>query len=221
MRLALRLCSRRSLWQRRSFPVTASIKDSSFRNHPLAHAGDARRSTLVRFYSQDSTHSEERRSPVKINSDEAASNKSWFPFSDHLQQCGSPSDVLDLTCQYAPTAWQISSCLKHMWSTTKKMTDEQRRCELELMFEHPALDGLLQNAMKSAGHMRNEDLADSLMSMVKLGVPQHSRVVQTFLRACQVDSGQRANTVSYWWCFLLCCCCDALYRPPTGEAERL
>ncbi|TMS11760.1 FAST kinase domain-containing protein 2, mitochondrial [Larimichthys crocea] len=183
MRLALRICSRRSPWQ----PVTTSIKDLPFRIHPLAHIGDSRPSlagTSVRFYSQDGVRSEDRLTPV-ISSDGATSNKPRFPFNDHLQQCGSPSDVLDLTCRYAPTVRQISNCLTHMWSATKKMADEQRRCELELMFEHPALDRLLQNAMKSAGHMRNEDLAYSLISMVKLGVPQRSRVVQTFLRACQ------------------------------------
>ncbi|TKS66337.1 FAST kinase domain-containing protein 2, mitochondrial [Collichthys lucidus] len=199
MRLALRICSRRFPWQ----PLTTSIKDLPFRIHPLAHIEDSRPSlarTSVRFYSQDGVHSEERLTPV-INSDGATSNKPRFPFNDHLQQCGSPSDVLDLTWRYAPTVRQISNCLTHMWSATKKMTDEQRRCELELMFEHPALDRLLQNAMKSAGHMRNEDLAYSLISMVKLGVPQRSRVVQTFLRACQVR--QRANIASYWWCF--CC----------------
>lgn len=66
------------------------------------------------------------------------------------------------------------------------MSDEQQRYELQLMFEHPAFEKLLQRAMKDVGHMRNEDLAYSLLGMVKLGVPESSRVVQTFLRNCQV-----------------------------------
>lgn len=102
-----------------------------------------------------------------------------------LESCGSPSDVLDLTGKYSPTARQVSHCLTHMWATTKKMTDEQRHYELQLMFEHPAFDQLLQRAMKTVVHISNEDVTYSLLSMVNLGVPQRSRVVQTFLRTCQ------------------------------------
>nr|XP_020447641.1 FAST kinase domain-containing protein 2, mitochondrial isoform X2 [Monopterus albus] len=72
-----------------------------------------------------------------------------------------------------------------MWSTTKVMSEEQRRYELQLMFDHPAFNELLQTAMKVVGLMRVEDLAYSLLSMVKLGVPQRSRVIHTFLRTCQ------------------------------------
>uniref|UniRef100_H3DAK9 FAST kinase domains 2 n=1 Tax=Tetraodon nigroviridis TaxID=99883 RepID=H3DAK9_TETNG len=101
------------------------------------------------------------------------------------QRCGSPSDVLDLTCKYAPTPRQVSNCLTHMWSTTKKMSEEQRLYELQLMFEHPALDRLLQSSIKTVAHMNTEDIAYALLSMVNLGIPQRSRVVQTFLRHCQ------------------------------------
>lgn len=107
-------------------------------------------------------------------------------FYDQLQHCGSPSDVLDLTCRYAPTARQTSSCLTHMWNTTKKMSEEQQRLEQRLMFEHAALDKLLSAAARNAARMREEDLAYSLLALVNLRVPQRSRVVQTFLRACQV-----------------------------------
>lgn len=107
-------------------------------------------------------------------------------FYDQLQGCGSPSDVLDLTCRYAPTVRQTSSCLTHMWNTTKKMSEEQQRLEQRLMFEHAALDKLLSAAARNATRMRNEDLAYSLLALVNLRVPQRSRVVQTFLRACQV-----------------------------------
>lgn len=208
IRWGLRFCSRRFLWQQRSFPVTAPIKHTSFPSRQLAHICGTRQSqtcldkrlvSSVRFYSQGRTHSEdleekehlssslaESSLPTEIQSDETASREiQRSPFLDRLQHCGSPSDVLDLTCLYSPTVRQYSNCMTHMWSTTKKMTDEQRRYELQLMFEHPAFEKLLQGAMKSVGHMYNADIAFSLLCMVNLGVPQRSRVIQTFLRTCQ------------------------------------
>ncbi|XP_049919715.1 FAST kinase domain-containing protein 2, mitochondrial isoform X2 [Epinephelus moara] len=210
MKRVLSYCSRRSLWQQRSFLVTSSVKeDISYSSQQLAHIWSTRQQTCldkslvssVRFYSQGRIHSDDLDDkeqhpssslsqsslPAEIQSDEKASRQTrrWSPFIDHLESCASPSDVLDLTCQYAPTFRQVSNCLTQMWSTTKKMAEEQRRYELQLMSEHPAFDKLLQLAMKGAGHMSNEDVAFSLLCMVNLGVPQHSRVVQTFLRACQ------------------------------------
>ncbi|KAM9334111.1 FAST kinase domain-containing protein 2, mitochondrial [Symphorus nematophorus] len=198
MRRCLRFCSRRSLWQQRSFPMTASIQDSSLSSQQLPHIWGTRQSqsylawtiSPVRFYSQDRTHSDEHLSSAlstEVQSDETAPRERYrrSPFYEHLQRCSSPSDVLDLTCQYSPTVQEVSNCLTHMRITTKKMSDEQHRYEQRLMFEHPAFDRLLQRAMKSVMHMRKEDIAYSLISMVKLGVPQRSRVVQTFLRACQ------------------------------------
>nr|XP_046238198.1 FAST kinase domain-containing protein 2, mitochondrial isoform X2 [Scatophagus argus]XP_046238199.1 FAST kinase domain-containing protein 2, mitochondrial isoform X2 [Scatophagus argus] len=147
-----------------------------------------------RFYSQDKFYSEEHleakehlSSPGTESSLPAETSRghTGFAFNDHLSQCGSPSDVLDLTCRYAPTIRQVSNCLSHMSSTIKKMSVEQQRYELQLMFEHPAFDRLLQTAIKSVGHMSNEDVAYSLVGLVRLGVPQSSRVVQTFLRVCQ------------------------------------
>lgn len=203
LRLALRCCSRRFLWQQRRFLETSSIKYKSFSWGTMqSQTGLARSSvTSERFYSQgiideleDKEHlcspPAEISLPAEMHSAEAASEQRHrkSPFSDQLQLCGSPSDVLDLTCKYAPTVGQISNSLNRMWSTTKKMSDKQQRYELQLMFEHPAFDRLLQKAMTSVGHMHNETLTYSLLSMVKLGVPQQSRVIQTFLRACQVNS---------------------------------
>ncbi|KAA8579842.1 FAST kinase domain-containing protein 2, mitochondrial [Etheostoma spectabile] len=210
MRWGLRFCSRMSLWQQRSFLETTSIKDKSFPSQQLAHIWGTRQSqacldrsiaSSVRYYSQCNTYNadlEEKEqnlsSPLadssllaEIQPDATASRQKQksSPFMEHLQRCGSPSDVLDLTCQYSPTVRQVSNCLTHIWSITKKMSDDQRRYELQLMFEHPAFDSLLQKAMKRVGNMRNDDMAHSLLSMVKLGVPQNSRVVQTFLRSCQ------------------------------------
>uniref|UniRef100_A0A672FWV7 FAST kinase domains 2 n=1 Tax=Salarias fasciatus TaxID=181472 RepID=A0A672FWV7_SALFA len=115
-----------------------------------------------------------------------ASSRQWSsPFLKHLERCGSPSDVLDLTRLYAPTIRQVSSSLVRMWAVTKKMSEDQRRYELQLMFEHPALDELLQKAMRTISLMRHEDMVYTLLSMVNLGVPQRSRVVQTSLRTLQ------------------------------------
>lgn len=130
-------------------------------------------------------------------------------FYDELQRCGSASDVLDLTCRRAPTLRQTSSCLTHMWNTTKKMSEEQQRLEQRLMFEHVALDKLLSTAARSAARMRDEDLAYSLLALVNLGVPQRSRVVQTFLRACQVTSGKNRNILTN---ARLCLFCDVFFK---------
>lgn len=201
MRWALRFCSRRSQWTQRSFLVTASIKDTSFPNQLTQILGTRQSQTClarsfvssVRFYSQVRIHTEglEEKEPLPsplADPPLPKSRQKTSAFCKNLERCASPSDVLDLTVQYAVTVRQISPCLNHMWSTCKRMSDEQQRYEMQLMFEHPAFDKLLQKAMKVVGQMPNEDVTYSLLSMVKLGVPQSSRVVQTFLRACQVGS---------------------------------
>lgn len=185
----------------------------------------------VRFYSQDRIHNEdleekellsspgtESSLPAEIQPDETVSmqRERRSPFVDHLRRCGSPTDVLDLTCQYSPTVRQVSNCLTHMWTTTKKMSEEQRHYELQLMFEHPAFDRLLQRAMKSVGHMRNEDMAYSLMGMVKLGVPQRSRVVQTFLRTCQ----ERLNDFDEKGLSILASCLEHMGDSPNVAALK-
>ncbi|XP_054864416.1 FAST kinase domain-containing protein 2, mitochondrial isoform X2 [Amphiprion ocellaris] len=196
MRWAVRFCSRRCPWQQHRFLLTSSIKDTSFPSQQLAQVCVSQKSqtslsqsliSSVRFYSQDRSHSdgvEELSLPPEVQLDDSASELRT-PFFDSLRRCGSPSDVLDLTRQYSPTVRQVSNSLTHMWSTTKKMSEEQRRYELQLMFEHPAFEELLQKALKTVGHMRNDDVTYSLLSMVNLGVSQHSRVVQTYLRVCQ------------------------------------
>ncbi|MBN3279315.1 FAKD2 protein, partial [Polyodon spathula] len=65
------------------------------------------------------------------------------------------------------------------------MSDDQKHYERKLMFEHPVFEQLCQQAMKDAQKMRNDDLAYSLMALVKLGVSQRSRVVQTLMRVIQ------------------------------------
>ncbi|XP_037326364.2 FAST kinase domain-containing protein 2, mitochondrial [Pungitius pungitius] len=205
VRCVLRVCSRGSPWQQRSFLVTTSVKHKPF---PSEHIFSTKQShacpdrSLVSFYSRGGIHNEDLEektrppSPVgespltdEIQPEETGSEQTPRrpppPFHDHLQRCRSPSDVLDLTTRHSPTLGQVSNCMTRMWSTAKKMSDEQQRYELQLMFEHPAFDNFLQQAMKRVGDMRNEDAAYCLLSMVQLGVPQGSRVVQTFLRSCQ------------------------------------
>lgn len=200
MRVALRFCSRRSLWQQRVFPVNASIKDLSL---PCQHVWSTRQSqtslsqvitSSVRYYSEGRISSKELEDKEHVFSPPARTQASdpalvqihqKYPFMERLLQCGSPSDVLDLTTVYSPTARQVSNCLSHMWSIMKKMSQEQHHYELQLMFEHPAYEKFLQQAMKSVHYMRNEDLVFALLGMIKLGVPQKSRIIQTYLRVCQ------------------------------------
>ncbi|XP_033899674.2 FAST kinase domain-containing protein 2, mitochondrial [Acipenser ruthenus] len=106
-------------------------------------------------------------------------------FYDLLKNCNSPYDVLDLAENYSLTWRRVSNCLTKIWETTKKMSDDQKRYERKLMFEHPVFEQLCQQAMKDAGKMRSVDLAYSLLALVKLGVSQRSRVVQTLLRVIQ------------------------------------
>ncbi|XP_041117601.1 FAST kinase domain-containing protein 2, mitochondrial-like [Polyodon spathula] len=106
-------------------------------------------------------------------------------FYDHLKNCNSPYDVLDLAGNYTLTWRRVSNSLTKIWETTKKMSDDQKRYERKLMFEHPVFEQLCQQAMKDAGRMRRDDLAYSLLALVKLGVSQRSRVVQTLLRVIQ------------------------------------
>ncbi|XP_076580324.1 FAST kinase domain-containing protein 2, mitochondrial isoform X2 [Chaetodon auriga] len=222
MRRSLPLCSCRSLRQQHSFWVTTSIKDASFPSQQLSHIWATRQSqtflarslvSSVRFYSQDRIHSEDLEAKEHLS---LRQSQRRSPFYDRLQHCGSPSDVLDLTCQYAPTVREISSSLTHMWSTTKKMSDEQRRCELQLMFEHPAFHTLLQKAMNNLGHLHIRDMVFSLFGMVKLSVPQHSRVVQTFLRACQ----EKLNDFDEKDLSILASCLEHMEGSPNVDALK-
>ncbi|KAF3857219.1 hypothetical protein F7725_009078 [Dissostichus mawsoni] len=184
-----------------------SPKYTSFPSQQLAHIWgtkhhqtclESNRVSSVRFYSKGTIHSEvlAEKEPLSSplaesslpdeNQSEAPKETKWTsPLMDRLKSCGSPSDVLELTSKYTPTFKQISSCLGHIWFSTKKMSTDNQRYELQLMFEHPGFDMLLQQAMTSVGQMGNRDVAYSLLSMVNLGVPQGSRVIQTFLRNCQ------------------------------------
>lgn len=152
------------------------------------------RSDSVRFYSGGSVYKMEEK---QVQSSEAAdlilpntttsvTRNEMLDFANKLEGCGSPSDVLDLSCENLPAAFHVSRSLMYMWDTTKKMPDKQKHQELLLMFEHPAFENLLQKGIKCVGNMRPTLISFSLLRMIKLGVPQKSFVIQTFLRTCQV-----------------------------------
>uniref|UniRef100_A0A1A8S0K3 FAST kinase domains 2 n=1 Tax=Nothobranchius rachovii TaxID=451742 RepID=A0A1A8S0K3_9TELE len=194
IRWSLRFCSQRFPRKQRNF-----LNTECFSTHPVRLWCSKQNQKCLsrslacseRFYSQNRNHNEEM---DEINNVEQSfptdvttltQRPRLSPFWNHLERCRSPSDVLDLTRMYSPTHHQVSNCLTHMWFSTKKMSEEQRFYELQLMFEHPEFDKFLQRAMKSVQFMRNNDITYALLSLVKLGVPQRSYVVQTFLRACQ------------------------------------
>ncbi|XP_057675220.1 FAST kinase domain-containing protein 2, mitochondrial isoform X2 [Corythoichthys intestinalis] len=140
----------------------------------------------VKFHWQDSSLGElDKNEPAATPVAGSLEQRARSPLFSELEKCGSPSDVLDLSQRYPPSPRGISNYFTYMWTSVKKMSDEQRRCELQLMLEHPAFELLLQNAMTNVGSMQPEDVAYSLLSMINLGVPQKSRVVQLYLRACQ------------------------------------
>ncbi|XP_047432087.1 FAST kinase domain-containing protein 2, mitochondrial [Mugil cephalus] len=224
VRWGMRVCSRSFPWQQRGFLGTTSVQDSSSPRRRLCHIWASTQSQNIssksvvspaRFYSNGFSSSDEleeskRLSYSPANSDRVAAWKA-SPLLSQLPSCGSPSDVLDLATQLPPTFREVSNCLDRMWTTTKKMTEEQRRHELRLMFEHPALDAFLQKAMKLVGGMRISDMTYSLLSMIGLGVPEKSRVIQTFLRACQ----ERLNDFDEKNLSILATCLDQLEDSPS------
>ncbi|XP_041057356.1 FAST kinase domain-containing protein 2, mitochondrial isoform X1 [Carcharodon carcharias] len=112
-------------------------------------------------------------------------DESLDQFFDRLRRCTSPSDVLDLYVESTVTWKQISSCLMTMWRTTKRMSEDQKRYERKLMFEHPVFEKICQQALKEAQSMSCNDLAYSLFALVKIGASQHSRLIHTLLRVTQ------------------------------------
>ncbi|XP_061654951.1 FAST kinase domain-containing protein 2, mitochondrial [Phyllopteryx taeniolatus] len=215
--------------------VTVSDMNTCSSNQQLVHIDGTRQihpwrvtnfNGLVRFHSQDSSLGPEKTELVStpvagsLVMEEVQSpsgqRQRRSPFFEHLQHCGSPSDVLNLRQQYKPSPRQISNCLTHMWASIKKMSDEQRRCELQLMLEHPAFDQLLQDAMTAVGSMRNEDLAYCLLAMVNLGVPQRSRVVQLYLRACQ----EMLNDFDEKSLSILASCLEQMVNTPIVDALK-
>ncbi|XP_047400946.1 FAST kinase domain-containing protein 2, mitochondrial [Sciurus carolinensis] len=99
------------------------------------------------------------------------------------EECNSLSDVLD-TFSKAPT-FPSSNYLSAMWTIAKRMSDDQRHFEKQLMFDHPAFNQLCEQTLREAKIMHYDHLLFSLHAIVKLGVPQNTLLVQTLLRLIQ------------------------------------
>ncbi|XP_058405676.1 FAST kinase domain-containing protein 2, mitochondrial isoform X1 [Diceros bicornis minor] len=99
------------------------------------------------------------------------------------QECNSLSDVLD-TFSKAPT-FPSSNYFSAMWTIAKRMSNDQRYFEKQLMFNHPAFNQLCEQVMREAKIMHCDHLLFSLHAVVKLGIPQNTLLVQTLLRVVQ------------------------------------
>ncbi|XP_061463780.1 FAST kinase domain-containing protein 2, mitochondrial [Rhineura floridana] len=106
-------------------------------------------------------------------------------FFDELRGCTAPCDVLDLLSKFPVAQKYTSNCLATMWNLIKKLPEDQKCYERQLMFEHPKFSQLCQRVMQEAKYMWHDDLVYSLLAVVKLGIPQNTLLVQTLLRVCQ------------------------------------
>ncbi|XP_013376203.1 PREDICTED: FAST kinase domain-containing protein 2 [Chinchilla lanigera] len=104
-------------------------------------------------------------------------------YSKLSEESHSLSDVLD-TFSKAPT-FPASKYFLAMWTIAKRMSDDQRRCEKQLMFKHPAFNQLCEHMMRESKILRYDHLLFSLHAIVKLGVFQNTLLVQTLLRVIQ------------------------------------
>uniref|UniRef100_A0A3B3S4U4 RAP domain-containing protein n=1 Tax=Paramormyrops kingsleyae TaxID=1676925 RepID=A0A3B3S4U4_9TELE len=108
-----------------------------------------------------------------------------LPYHEKLLACHSPVDVLDLSGQYTMTLKRSSNTLGRVWEAFKAMPENQRSYQLQLVYEHPAFRDLCLRIMSDAHKMKQSDAPYCLLALVRLGVPQRSRVVQTLLRVTQ------------------------------------
>ncbi|CAH2306395.1 FAST kinase domain-containing 2, mitochondrial isoform X1 [Pelobates cultripes] len=110
-----------------------------------------------------------------------------FAMAEEFQKCNSPSDVLDLCSSSSLSLKHISNSFTTMWITVKKIKQKQgqRQYEKQIMFEHQNFENLCRQAMLAAHRMGPGDLVYTLHAVVKLQVPQTTRLVQTLLRVCQ------------------------------------
>ncbi|XP_077473696.1 FAST kinase domain-containing protein 2, mitochondrial [Stigmatopora argus] len=172
----------------------------------------------VRFQWQDSSLGTLELNESDFSLEEGSSDpeKGEHLYYELLEECGSPSDVLELSQRQPPSPGEISNCLTRMWTSAKMASEEQRQRELRLMLKHPGFELLLQNAMTSLGAMQNEDVTYSLLSMVHLGVPEKSRVVQMYLRTCQ----ERLNDFDEKSLSILASCLERLDNTANVDALR-
>uniref|UniRef100_A0A8C6QDW7 FAST kinase domains 2 n=2 Tax=Nannospalax galili TaxID=1026970 RepID=A0A8C6QDW7_NANGA len=130
---------------------------------------DLKKVTIYRASSEDAHSKEMKPNPVSHRK--------------LAQECNSLSDVLDMFSR-APT-FPSSNYFSAMWTIARRIPDDQRRFEIQLMFRHPAFNQLCEHAMREAKMMHYSHLLFSLNAIVKLGVPQNTLMVQTLLRIIQ------------------------------------
>uniref|UniRef100_A0A8C0JB33 FAST kinase domains 2 n=1 Tax=Chelonoidis abingdonii TaxID=106734 RepID=A0A8C0JB33_CHEAB len=128
---------------------------------------------------------EEDRSVVEENLVVKSERSQLQQFFDDLKKCVSPCDVLDLVSKSAISEKHCSNCFTTMWMLIKKLSEDQKHYEKQLMVKHPAFMQLCQHLMQESRSMWRDDLVYSLHAVLKLGVPQNTRLVQTLLRVCQ------------------------------------
>ncbi|CAH6791705.1 FAST kinase domain-containing protein 2, mitochondrial [Phodopus roborovskii] len=100
-----------------------------------------------------------------------------------VEECNSLSDVLDAFSK-APT-FPSSNYFLAMWTIAKRISEDKRRFEIQLMFNHPAFSQLCEQMMRETKIMHYDHLLFSLNAIMKLGVPQNTLIVQTVLRVIQ------------------------------------
>ncbi|NXX93706.1 FAKD2 protein, partial [Centropus bengalensis] len=86
-----------------------------------------------------------------------------------------------------------TNCLTMVWRLFKNLSEDQRRYEKRLIFEHPAFVKLCQQLLQGSRRMMRRDLVFSLHALVNLGVPQNTLLVQTLVRVCQEKLNQFDN----------------------------
>ncbi|XP_014940900.2 FAST kinase domain-containing protein 2, mitochondrial [Acinonyx jubatus] len=145
-----------------------------------------------RRLSFDSKHSLFSDEGLKINFHHEASNEDVLTketkptpvnYRKLSRECSSLSDVLDKFSE--ASTFPSSNYISAMWTIAKRMSDDQKRIEKQLMFNHPAFSQLCEQVMRDAKIMHCDHLLFSLHAVVKLGIPQNSLLVQTLLRVVQ------------------------------------
>ncbi|XP_074155014.1 FAST kinase domain-containing protein 2, mitochondrial isoform X2 [Sminthopsis crassicaudata] len=108
-----------------------------------------------------------------------------------IQQCNSMSDVLDMFSKFP----KLSSCryLITMWKIAKNMSEDQRRFERQLLYEHPAFNQLCNQVMKDAKIVKLQQLMFTLYSLIKIGIPQNTYLIQVLLRVVQIKAIKELN----------------------------
>ncbi|XP_043096478.1 FAST kinase domain-containing protein 2, mitochondrial [Puntigrus tetrazona] len=169
-----------SCYKSRSFAVPSQLGRST-QGHALKQ---------VRYYWPSGEGFLNERATASPETSDLSGKAKRTPFYTHLQNCTCPTDVLDTLEQFPASQQNVSSVFSRMWEISKTMKDEQLRCELQQMFEHPEFKEVCGRAMTDAWRMRSSDLTYCLLAIVSLGVSQKTQVVQTLLRVIQ----ERLNT---------------------------